>query len=501
MEQKKLSQHRVLRATWILFLLVVLAGLASSLAWGQQAPVFNQSNGYTFTLDENADGSLFPVNVGRVNATDPENGSVTYSIDLSSINEEVLFEINPSTGVISYIGEGEDYDDGTKQYTLDVVARDNENKIAIVEVVININDINEVPAFSQSSYTFTLNENANDVPLGSVNAEDPENETVEYLIISPNSLFEIGVTSGSITYIGDGENYETKNQYILTIIAYERDNNLSISTANVIININDVNEDPEFNQSSYTFTLDENLDGSSNPVNIGKVKATDPDADSTLTYSITSGDTDLFNINSSNGEIIYIGSGEDHERTTNPQYTLTVRVSDGENEVNNRDVNININNLNEIPSFSLNAYSFTLAENRDGSETPAPINNPVTATDPDGAEDTITYSILLGDKNKFNISSENGQITYIGEGEDYESDIRGYFLIVQATDNSNATSNAIVNIKIEDVTSDDNILKFDRSKYVFNIDENLDGRFNSCGYWKSNSRRRRRFSHIRYPRR
>ncbi len=467
MEQKKLSQHKVLRATWILFLFVVLAGLASSLAWGQQAPTFNQSE-YHFTLDENADGSLFPVNVGRVNATDPENGSVTYSIDLSSINEEVLFEINPSTGIITYIGEGEDYDEGTQEYTLNVVARDNENKIATAEVIVNINNIDEVPVFNQSSYTFSLDENEENVPLGNVDAEDPENEHVEYLIISPNSLFSIETTNGDIRYTGNGENYETKNQYILTIVAYERDNNLSISTANVIINITDVNEAPEFNQSSYTFTLDENLDGSSNPVNVGKVKATDPDADSTLTYSITVGDTNKFNINSSNGEITYIGSGEDHE--TDNLYTLTVKVSDGKNEVDNR-VNININNLNEIPAFSQNAYSFILRENSEGSTIPV---DKVTATDPDDT-DTITYSILLGDKNKFNISSETGDITYIGEGEDYESDIRGYFLIIKATDNNNATSNAIVNIKIEDDTSDDRILKFDRSKYVFNIDENLNG--------------------------
>ena len=97
----------------------------------------------------------------------------------------------------------------------------------------------------------------------------------------------------------------------------------------VAVVVVDVNEPPYFGSGSHTFHLDENADGSTNPVVLGTISATDLEGDR-LTYSITSGnDGAKFSIDETTGELSYVGGGEDYESGP-PNYTLTVRASDGE---------------------------------------------------------------------------------------------------------------------------------------------------------------------------
>ena len=94
------------------------------------------------------------------------------------------------------------------------------------------------------------------------------------------------------------------------------------------------NSAPVFGASSYSLTLAENADGSSTPVALGGVTATDVDNDD-LTYSIVAGNTaGMFAIvatGSSAGALTYTGGGENFEsfRTPASAFSLTVRVSDG----------------------------------------------------------------------------------------------------------------------------------------------------------------------------
>ena len=85
---------------------------------------------------------------------------------------------------------------------------------------------------------------------------------------------------------------------------------------------------PGFDQS-YWFVLREHIDdGSTDPVSLGTVSATDPDGEA-LTYSLVGGnDSGLFEIDTGSGELFYVGSGEDYE-TGSTEFDLTVRASDG----------------------------------------------------------------------------------------------------------------------------------------------------------------------------
>ena len=152
---------------------------------------------------------------------------------------------------------------------------------------------------SNDNYVFTLAENedgsSNAVAVDTVSATDPDNDTVTYSIVSGNEggLFAIDDATGAITYVGNGENFEADNaDFTLTVQA--SDGSLS-SQATVTVNVTNVNEGPVFSSSSYSFNLDGESDGSTNPVSVGSVSATDPESDS-ITYSISGTNSNLFRI-------------------------------------------------------------------------------------------------------------------------------------------------------------------------------------------------------------
>ena len=119
-------------------------------------PAFGQTS-YAFSLAENADGGANGVSLGAVSATDPEDAAVSYSIEAGDSGG--LFAIDSGTGALSYQGAGEDYESGTTSYELTVRASDG-GLHSDVTVTVNVTDVAEAPAFGQTSYAFSLAENA-----------------------------------------------------------------------------------------------------------------------------------------------------------------------------------------------------------------------------------------------------------------------------------------------------------------------------------------------------
>ena len=127
-------------------------------------------------------------------------------------------------------------------------------------------------------------------------------------------------------------------------------NNAADLTNRAVTN-NTGNNPPAFafpsGQTAYAFTLIENDDGSTTPVAVGTVEATDTDAGDTVRYSIAAGNTgSVFAIDASSGAITYTGSGEDRETT--PSFTLTVRASDGTNNTD-ATVTVTVADVDELP--------------------------------------------------------------------------------------------------------------------------------------------------------
>ena len=104
-----------------------------------EAPAFGQA-GYGFDLPENTDGSANRISLGTVSATDPDGGSVTYSIEGG--NAAGLFEIDAASGELFYTGGGEDYETGSTSFELTVRASDGD-QTTDTTVAVSVTDVDE----------------------------------------------------------------------------------------------------------------------------------------------------------------------------------------------------------------------------------------------------------------------------------------------------------------------------------------------------------------------
>ena len=109
-----------------------------------------------------------------------------------------------------------------------------------------------------------------------------------------------------------------------------------------------LNRPPAFQQSTWSFELPENRDGSGQPVELGAVTAEDPDGDA-LTYGLVSGDRARFAVGVRDGVLTYTGPGEDFESEPN-RYGLEVWVRDEAGAQAEARVAVTVTPVNESPA-------------------------------------------------------------------------------------------------------------------------------------------------------
>ena len=121
----------------------------------------------------------------------------------------------------------------------------------------------------------------------------------------------------------------------------------TVSLPDFSIEVTNTNDAPTITGTT-TFTIAENA---SDGAMVGTITGADVDAGTTLTYSITAGNTnDAFTIDSASGDITVHGDSKlDHETT--PSYSLMVTVSDSSLEAT-ATVTINVEDVNEAPTIT-----------------------------------------------------------------------------------------------------------------------------------------------------
>jgi len=167
-----------------------------------KAPIITTPS--TVTVNENQTIAI------DVNATDPEGDTLTYS--LSGGADESLFNINSSTGLVTF-KSAPDYET-QNSYNIIVSVSDGIN-ITTQNITINIADINEAPIITTAD-SVTVNENQTNAI--DVNATDPEGDTLTYSIrnLLDGNSFNINSSTGEITF-KSAPDYETKNFYNLVV--------------------------------------------------------------------------------------------------------------------------------------------------------------------------------------------------------------------------------------------------------------------------------------------
>ena len=236
---------------------------------------------------------------------------------------------------------------GNNVYDVNVTASDGTNS-ATKAVAITVTNVNETPTVT-SAATASFAENASGT-VYTVAATDPDaGATLTYSLTGADaSLFNINSTTGVVTF-KSSPNYEApgdaggNNVYNITVGASDGTNT---ATKAVAVSVTNVNEAPTVT-SAATASFAENGTGA-----VYTVAATDPDAGTTLTYSLTGADASLFNINSTTG-VVTFKSSPNYEAPAdagaNNVYNITVGASDGTNSTT-KAVAITVTNVNEAPT-------------------------------------------------------------------------------------------------------------------------------------------------------
>ncbi|XP_030052038.1 protocadherin Fat 4 isoform X2 [Microcaecilia unicolor] len=235
--------------------------------------VFSEASVEAMVLDENDFSPIFTMSLLHASLKEEEpisiqivqlkaldndtgrNGFLTYGIQSGDAEK---FRINATNGIV-YADISFDYEEGPPEYQIVVYAEDDGipvKKRGYCTVIIHISDINDCkPEFAQS-YTMRVEENESvGSVIGRVTATDRDsgdNASILYIITDSGSPFEIDGMLGNI-HIKSPLDYETKNQYALTVVA-KNNKSAPYHESNIIVNIVliDVNDNaPEFTQKHY----------------------------------------------------------------------------------------------------------------------------------------------------------------------------------------------------------------------------------------------------------
>ena len=292
-------------------------------------------------------------------------------------------------------------------------------------------------------------------------AVDPEGDALTYQMMTgagdgDHALFNFNAGTRALAFKA-APNFEAtppKTTYTVKIRVRDTKNaqgtgdNTWDSTITVTINLQNVNEAPEFSPKTQTMTPNENQTAA------GTVTAAvDPDANPTLTYRMltTTGDHALFTFNTTTRALTFKAAPNFEAKDS---YTVSIQVRDSLDDAGTADtawdatvaVTINVTNVNEAPTFPGTTATREVAENGGAN---ANVGLPVTATDVDSG-DTRAYALSGADSGSFTISSSTGQIT-ADASLNFEAVKNTFTVVVTATDDGNLTDTITVTINVTNV--------------------------------------------------
>ncbi|MDB9308132.1 cadherin repeat domain-containing protein, partial [Aphanizomenon sp. CS-733/32] len=324
-----------------------LSGLAFTDDYVNNAPLIPTPGAFL----ENSNNII--LTVSDPNPQDTVTFAITGGVDQS------LFTLDPTTGQLTFnsIPDFENPIDSNQDniYEVQITAYDNFGEpatttlrgLTVSTLNIQVANVNETPTNLTLS---NININENVAPLtviGNFSTTDVDaGNTFTYTLISgagdtDNNVFTI---SSNQLKINASPDFETKNSYSILVkttdqggLSYEKQ---------LTLNVNDLNEPP----TSLTLSnnsINENVDLLTV---IGDFSATDTDAGNTLfTYSLVNGagdtDNNVFTISSNQ---LKINASPDFE--TKNSYSILVKTTDQGGLSYEKQLTINVNDLNEIPT-------------------------------------------------------------------------------------------------------------------------------------------------------
>ena len=310
-----------------------------------------------------------------VAATDPEDDTLTYSLD-DSIDAD-SFSIDASSGQLR-TRAALDYETGPNSYIVDVTAADPSGLYDTIAVTITVNNVDEPGTVTLSSLqpqvsfplTATLDDPDNVSGSETWSWERSPNRSSSWTLIS-------GETSATYTPVADDV-----GDYLRATASYDDGEGSGKSAEGVSANVvqaapTQMNLPPEFPS---TENGERNVDENTAPgEDIGlPVAATDPNDNDTLTYSLDLTSRDTFGIDATTGQLQTKAALDFEDKSS---YRVIVDATDPAGVSKGIAVTITVINVNEPGTVTLSSLQ--------------PIEGtPLTATldDPDEVSGIVTWS-------------------------------------------------------------------------------------------------------------
>ena len=396
---------------------------------------------------------------------DPDEGDVR--IFINTINPRAgmgMFTLDPDIPGRVLLSLAEDQLDPTiAQYQVTFLAIEDTSPFEVstndATLLVNVILNDATPTFDAPSYSEDIIETAEiGTSVLSVRAFDTDegsNGVISYTIGTPTVPFAVNSTTGDIT-VSAALDFESSESHIFTVVATDQGSLQRSSSAEVTINITNVNEHtPEFSEDPYTRTVCESV-----PLGfeILRVLATDEDAGlfGEITYTILEGSllncVDCIGLNSSTGAVTTTRE-LDFEQFSS--FSFFVFATDPGLRSSETQVEISVLNDNEFrPEFAFTSgLQVSIPENY-------PVRSPLPdislmqplATDADTCDvdqcngETIisnsscsgssglVYSIPAGNEQGFfEINPSTGVVSLV-RSLDFEAGNRQFALMISATD-------------------------------------------------------------------
>ena len=364
-------------------------------------------------------------------------------------------------------------------FNVTLTIEDTEGNKTSQDTRIRVNDVNEEPAFTKTSYEFAVRENiAKDSVLGKAEAHDPDiyNTRFGTLYFSLEGAdaapFDIG-SDGEISVTKSAKlDYETKKVYKFHAVVTDKKFTKKVL---VTVNILDVDETPVFSDVPELAVNENTLEGDK----VGSVVADDDDCKGgntckKPTYTLAATDTDAddyksFTIDKTTG-MVKVAKDSILNYEVQKEYSVRVVATDGDDQTLSTyvDVTIKINDVNDAPTYEKKEYVFEIHENASVGE----FVGSVVADD----EDTwskLTYALTdydAGSKDATAFKIEDGKIYLKSSSLNYETK-KQYQVWAKATDNGeskgfpNYSATTLVTINLIDDPDEPKIVDDDKKSY------------------------------------
>ena len=440
-------------------------------------------------------------NVGKpVTAADAPGDILTYT--LGDADDGNRYVIDPATGQIS-VGPRTTLDtEGDASDTVAVTATDPAGTPTgdPAAVTITIKNVNEAPMISGGLTKASLAEDFDSDPntadvqelvVSTYAATDQESTNEDdgcaagsggsacsWSLSGPDAA-DFSIDTGGVLTFKNAPNFEspadanTDNAYMVTVVATDSTSPRLTATRDVVVTITNADDDGMITLSSvqpkvridFTASLADEDDGVTNvkwqwASQQRQSEGVCPAEDAGAWDDIPKATLDTYEPSSADAT---------DEKCLRATATYTDADGSGKSAMKVSDNDVVVNQENATPEFRaggvatgkvITADTRSIAENSAAGDD---IGGPVTATDPNGTTDTLTYTLGGSDKGSFAIS-DTGQITVkTGTTLNYESK-KVYKVTVTATDPSQAAATIAITINVTDddeapVIAGDDIVK------------------------------------------